>query len=75
MLKRNTESLSGNDRFEGFGMDLIEELSQMLGFNYTFEIQEDNQNGNFNQTTGQWDGMIGKILSKVRRRDTENFSR
>ncbi|KAL0275560.1 UNVERIFIED_CONTAM: hypothetical protein PYX00_003377 [Menopon gallinae] len=44
MLKEDSRQLSGNDRFEGFGIDLIHELSLMLGFNYTYVVQHD---GNF----------------------------
>lgn len=65
MLRETTVQLSGNDRFEGFCIDLISELSKLLGFNYTFVIQEDGANGNFNRTTGEWNGMIRKILDGV----------
>ncbi|XP_044259602.1 glutamate receptor ionotropic, kainate 2-like isoform X2 [Tribolium madens] len=58
-----TQQLLGNDRFEGFGIDLMDELSSMLGFNYTIIIQEDGYNGNYNATTGEWNGLIGAILS------------
>ncbi|XP_017778458.1 PREDICTED: glutamate receptor ionotropic, kainate 2-like isoform X2 [Nicrophorus vespilloides] len=62
LLKETTTQLSGNDRFEGFGIDLIHELSLMLGFNYTFVIQEDGANGNFDRRTKQWNGMIREII-------------
>lgn len=65
MLKETTQQLVGNDRFEGFGIDLMDELSKMLGFNYTIIIQEDGYNGNYNATTGEWNGLIGAILSGV----------
>nr|CAH7717520.1 unnamed protein product [Callosobruchus chinensis] len=38
--------LLGNDRYEGFGIDLIQKLSEMEGFNYTFIVREDKKNGN-----------------------------
>lgn len=65
MLKETTSKLTGNDRFEGFGIDLIKELSAMLGFNYTFMIQEDGQNGNYDRKTKKWNGMIGEIIAGV----------
>lgn len=65
MLRETTVQLSGNDRFEGFCIDLIAELSKLLGFNYTFVIQEDGANGNLDRTTGEWNGMIRKILDGV----------
>ena len=66
MLKEASQKLNGNDRFEGFGIDLIHELSLMSGFNYTFQVQEDKSSGNPNPITGKWNGMIGEVLAGVR---------
>lgn len=65
MLKETPTKLIGNDRFEGFGIDLIEELSKMLWFNYTIIIQEDGYNGNYNATIKEWNGLIGAIIKGV----------
>lgn len=65
MLKESAAQLSGNDRFEGFGIDLIHELSLMLGFNYTFLIQEDGVYGSI--VNGQWNGMVKELLEHVSR--------
>lgn len=65
MLKTVTTALRGNDQYEGYGIDLIEELSKMLNFNYTFVIQEDGSNGNYNRKTKKWDGMIGEVVEGV----------
>ena len=65
MLKETTKKLSGNDRYEGFAIDLIQELSEILGFNYTFVVQEDGANGQYNKETGEWDGMIEKVMKGV----------
>lgn len=65
MLKDSAERLSGNDRFEGFGIELIHELSLMLGFNYTFQLQEDGVYGSLNRDTGEWNGMIKQLLDYV----------
>ena len=46
MLKRDYKSRKGNDRFEGFCIDLIEEISKRVGFNYTIKIVEDGKYGN-----------------------------
>lgn len=66
MLKTNTELLEGNDRFEGFAIDLIFELSLLLEFSYTFVLEED---GNYgvcvNNITNEWNGMIGSVISGV----------
>uniref|UniRef100_A0A6P7GIM5 Glutamate receptor ionotropic, kainate 3-like isoform X2 n=1 Tax=Diabrotica virgifera virgifera TaxID=50390 RepID=A0A6P7GIM5_DIAVI len=62
MLKDSTTQLLGNERYEGYGIDLIEELSKILGFNYTFELQADGKYGVLNKVTGKWDGMMGEII-------------
>lgn len=65
MLKETTSQLSGNDRYEGFGIDVIDELSKILGFNYTFVEQEDNNYGTFDKTKNEWNGMIRELLDGV----------
>ena len=41
MLVESQKKLSGNDRFEGFTMDLATELSKLLYFNFTFKLVSD----------------------------------
>lgn len=67
MLKDSAEKLSGNERFEGFGIELIHELSLMLGFNYTFHLQADGAYGS-KDADGNWNGMIREIRDYVRER-------
>ncbi|KAI4498716.1 hypothetical protein M0802_006183 [Mischocyttarus mexicanus] len=62
MVKESATMLSGNERYEGFGIDIIEELSKSLGFNYTFEVQIDSVYGSYINKTGKWSGMLGKII-------------
>ncbi|XP_017466908.1 PREDICTED: glutamate receptor ionotropic, kainate 2 isoform X2 [Rhagoletis zephyria] len=62
MLKETAAKLEGNDQFEGFGIELIEELGKKLGFSYTFRLQEDNKYGSFNPKTGKFDGMMLEII-------------
>ena len=65
MLKDSPVKLTGNERFEGFGIDLIHELSLMLGFNYTFILQEDGVYGSLNRDTKKWNGMVLELLEWV----------
>nr|AKI28993.1 ionotropic receptor CG5621 [Bactrocera dorsalis] len=62
MLKETPAKLEGNDQFEGFGIELIEELGKKLGFTYTFRLQVDNKYGSFNPKTGKYDGMMLEII-------------
>lgn len=64
MLKDLPETKTGNDRFEGFAIDLIFELSLLLGFNYELILQEDNNYGKcINKATNEWNGMINEVIS------------
>ncbi|CAK9800338.1 Glutamate receptor ionotropic, kainate 2 [Anthophora plagiata] len=63
MLKESADMMTGNDRYEGFGIDIIVELSKMLGFNYTFEVQGDNVYGSYSKKLKRWTGMLGKIIA------------
>nr|QHN69171.1 ionotropic receptor 2 [Sirex noctilio] len=63
MLKESAATMAGNDRFEGFGIDIITRIADMLGFNYTFELQADNVYGSLNPVTKTWNGMIRKLMN------------
>lgn len=55
MLKDTSGSgLVGNDRFEGFGIDIIDELSHLYGFKYIFVEQIDKDYGKFSNNTNEW---------------------
>jgi ionotropic glutamate receptor len=64
MLREDSKKLIGNERYEGFGIDLIQEIANMLGFNYTFLIQADGNYGSKSKT-GEWNGMIKELLEEV----------
>ncbi|KAL0879832.1 hypothetical protein ABMA27_002372 [Loxostege sticticalis] len=61
MKKKSTDRLSGNDRYEGFCIELIDQLANLLQFNYTFVEQPDGVYGNYNNTTRQWTGMMRRL--------------
>ncbi|CAK1585397.1 unnamed protein product [Parnassius mnemosyne] len=59
-VKESTHQLEGNDRYEGFTIDLIEKLSQILGFNYEFETENDY--GSWDNKTKKWNGMVLQLM-------------
>ena len=65
MLKESSETLTGNDRFEGFVVDVIDEVSKLLGFTYVLQIVGDNNYGSYNVETGEWNGVIRELLDNV----------
>ncbi|CAK1541962.1 unnamed protein product [Leptosia nina] len=62
MRQQSADRLSGNERYEGFCIELIERLAQQLQFNYTFVEQPDGNYGTRNKTTGEWNGMMKRLM-------------
>lgn len=52
---------SGNAQFEGYAIDLIDELSLILNFKYEIRLCKDGAYGRENED-GTWNGMIGELL-------------
>lgn len=46
-------------------MDLIEGISQILGFKYELELVKDNKYGSYNKETKTWDGLVKHLLDRV----------
>lgn len=59
MLKNSSKELFGNDRYEGYVVDLIHELSVVLKYEYEFYILASKKYGNCRQ--GVCDGMLGNV--------------
>ncbi|KAK4305191.1 hypothetical protein Pmani_022910 [Petrolisthes manimaculis] len=67
MMLRETTSqkpTTGNDRYEGFCVDLIKEMASILGFNYTFKLVDDGNYGAWDETQQRYSGMIGELLTQ-----------
>lgn len=53
-------------RYEGYCIDLIEHIAKHLNFKYKFEIVPDGQYGTYNPKTKSWNGLIKRLLDRVR---------
>uniref|UniRef100_A0A3P9NHZ8 Glutamate ionotropic receptor kainate type subunit 2 n=1 Tax=Poecilia reticulata TaxID=8081 RepID=A0A3P9NHZ8_POERE len=62
MFKKSDKPLYGNDRFEGYCIDLLRELSGILGFRYEVRLVEDGKYGSLDEGTGQWNGMVRELM-------------
>lgn len=65
MFKKSDKPLYGNDRFEGYCIDLLRELSGILGFRYEVRLVEDGKYGALDENTGQWNGMVRELMDHV----------
>ena len=50
-------------RYEGYNIDLIDEISKVLGFNYSIRIVADGAYGRYDAATDTWNGMIGELVT------------
>ncbi|XP_034489043.1 glutamate receptor ionotropic, kainate 2, partial [Drosophila innubila] len=60
-LVESINTLVGNNQFEGYGVDLIKELAEKLGFDYIFR-NGGNDYGSFNKTTNLTTGYLKEIV-------------
>ncbi|KAM4827927.1 glutamate receptor ionotropic, kainate 4 isoform 1-T1 [Thomomys bottae] len=63
MLKGNHQEMEGNDRYEGFCMDMLKELAEILRFNYKIRLVGDGLYG-VPEANGTWTGMVGELISR-----------
>ncbi|XP_068406882.1 glutamate receptor ionotropic, kainate 2 isoform X5 [Eschrichtius robustus] len=62
LFKKSDKPLYGNDRFEGYCIDLLKELSTILGFTYEIRLVEDGKYGAQDDANGQWNGMVRELI-------------
>lgn len=67
MQLRKGENLTGNARFEGFSVDLLKLIAEVVGFNYVLEVVPDGKYGTLDPGTGEWNGVIKQLSDKVGR--------
>ncbi|KPP77053.1 hypothetical protein Z043_103548, partial [Scleropages formosus] len=63
MLRRNHQELDGNERYEGFCVDMLRELADILKFNYRIRLVGDGVYG-VPGANGTWTGMVGELISR-----------
>jgi len=73
MLRKETDGrvLSGNDRFEGYCVDLAAILADELQFSYELKLVADSKYG-ASMDNGSWNGMVGELTRQVSTTDTRS---
>ena len=54
---------TSNPEYQGYMIDLIAELSKIVGFKYNLIKEPENKYGH--RTQHGWDGIIGAVINKV----------
>lgn len=65
MWSEPREEKIGNDRFQGYSVDLIKEIAAILEFKYVIKLVDDGSYGRRNDR-GEWNGMIRELIDGVR---------
>lgn len=65
MLRESSHMLKGNERYEGYGLDLLDALAEKLHFTYEIHPVKDGKYGRQNPMSLEWDGMIGEVVNGV----------
>lgn len=55
----------GNERFEGYAVDLLYNLAEECKFDFHFEPVRDNKYGSYDATSDEWDGIIRQLIDNV----------
>ncbi|KAK6297032.1 hypothetical protein J4Q44_G00331740 [Coregonus suidteri] len=63
MLRPNHQEMEGNERYEGFCVDMLKELADILKFKYRINLVGDGVYG-VSGTNGTWTGMVGELISR-----------
>lgn len=66
MMKKNVDLYTGNDRYEGYCVDLATEISKHCHFDYKLTIVGDGKYGARDANTKIWNGMVGELVYGVR---------
>ncbi|KAM8939974.1 glutamate receptor 2 isoform 3-T3 [Pelodytes ibericus] len=62
MFKKNADQFEGNDRYEGYCVDLATEIARHCGFKYKLTIVGDGKYGARDAETKIWNGMVGELV-------------
>lgn len=64
MRKSNYQDFQGNEQYEGFCVDMLRELSDILKFSFKIKLVDDGLYG-APEPNGSWTGMVGELINRV----------
>ena len=54
----------GNERYEGYYVDIVRQLAERVGFSYQLQLAADGKVGRWSKDDG-WSGMLGEVSRQV----------
>ncbi|XP_020292525.1 glutamate receptor ionotropic, kainate 2-like isoform X4 [Pseudomyrmex gracilis] len=64
VMLKSGGNYSGDERYEGFCIDLLKEIARMVGFAYRIELVPDGKYGVYDYETGEWNGIVRQLMDK-----------
>ncbi|GAB6033600.1 hypothetical protein CHUAL_013605 [Chamberlinius hualienensis] len=64
VMLRKSDNVTGNDRYMGFCVDLLKEISKLAGFNYVLDLVPDRVYGVPDLESNEWSGMVRQLMDK-----------
>lgn len=64
----------GNDKYEGYCVDLASEIAKHIGIKYKIAIVPDGKYGARDADTKIWNGMVGELVYGVSKPTYEEFT-
>ena len=62
----------GRKDYQGLCIDLMDKLSEVMGFTYTISIVEDRRFGGQDEN-GNWMGLVGDLVNRVSYNDAYSY--
>lgn len=59
------KNYTGNSRFYGFCVDLLNRTAHYVGFDYILELAPDRKYGAQDPVSGEWNGMVLQLMKHV----------
>uniref|UniRef100_A0AAQ4RBS4 Glutamate receptor n=1 Tax=Gasterosteus aculeatus aculeatus TaxID=481459 RepID=A0AAQ4RBS4_GASAC len=63
MRRQNYQDFQGNEQYEGFCVDMLKELADILKFSFKIKLVDDGQYG-APEPNGSWTGMVGELINR-----------
>ncbi|XP_037651602.1 glutamate receptor ionotropic, kainate 5-like isoform X1 [Sebastes umbrosus] len=63
MRKPNYQNFQGNEQYEGFCVDMLREMADILKFSFKIKLVDDGLYG-APEPNGSWTGMVGELINR-----------
>ncbi|CAL8366076.1 unnamed protein product [Arctogadus glacialis] len=63
MRRKGHAGLQGNEQYEGFCVDMLRELADILRFSFRIKLVDDGLYG-APEPNGSWTGMVGELINR-----------